>query len=35
MKYHGMFYQVTIDREVTIAGLRELLWAVDRALARE
>jgi hypothetical protein len=35
VEHHSMFFQVTVDRDVTLAELRELLWAVDRALDRE
>ena len=35
IEHYGMFFQVTVDRDVTVAELRELLWAVDRALDRE
>ena len=33
--HHGMFLTFTVDRDVTLAEIRELLWAVDRALDRE
>jgi hypothetical protein len=33
--HHGMFLTLTVDRDVTLAEMRELLWAVDRALDRE
>jgi hypothetical protein len=35
IEHHGMFFHLTVERDVTIAELRELLWAVDRALDRE
>jgi hypothetical protein len=35
LHHRGMFLTLTVDKEMTPAELRELLWAVDRALGRE